>query len=82
MTTTSTTQFARFTTKLADGTTKEMALAYETFGNRSNPALVLIMGLGGQLIAWPEEFCTRLSDKGFFVIRYDNRGMIDSREFS
>jgi pimeloyl-ACP methyl ester carboxylesterase len=48
-------------------------LEYETFGKASNPAILLIMGLGGQMILWPEEFCRELADGGFHVIRYDNR---------
>jgi pimeloyl-ACP methyl ester carboxylesterase len=48
-------------------------LEYVTEGDPSNPALLLVMGLGAQLIAWPDEFVTALADRGFFVIRYDNR---------
>jgi pimeloyl-ACP methyl ester carboxylesterase len=48
-------------------------LEYETFGERADPALLLVMGLGGQLISWEEAFCRRLADRGRFVIRYDNR---------
>jgi pimeloyl-ACP methyl ester carboxylesterase len=48
-------------------------LAYQTFGERSEPALLLVMGLGAQLIHWPEEFCERLAGRGFFVVRFDNR---------
>jgi pimeloyl-ACP methyl ester carboxylesterase len=51
----------------------ELELEYETFGEASNPALLLIMGLGTQLIAWPEPLCEALAGKGFRVIRYDNR---------
>ena len=35
--------------------------------------MLLVMGLGTQMVAWPEEFCRRLAGHGFFVIRYDNR---------
>jgi pimeloyl-ACP methyl ester carboxylesterase len=45
----------------------------ETIGQRSNPALLLIMGLGMQLASWPDEFCIALADAGYFVIRFDNR---------
>src|SRR5215472_15123229 len=31
------------------------------------------MGLASQLVAWPDEFCQRLADRGYFVIRFDNR---------
>lgn len=48
-------------------------IAYETFGDSSNPAFVLIMGLGTQMIAWPDEFCQSIADAGYYVIRYDNR---------
>ena len=49
-----------------------LSIEYETFGDRANPALLLIMGVGCQLIMWPEDLCQGLADKGFFVIRYDN----------
>ena len=48
-------------------------LEYETFGNPDDPALLLVMGLGAQMIAWDEGFCQQLVDAGFYVIRYDNR---------
>lgn len=48
-------------------------LEYETFGKPSDPAVLLIMGLGGQLTLWPESFCRLLADGGCYVIRYDNR---------
>src|SRR3954447_3661635 len=43
-------------------------LCYETFGDRSDPALLLIMGLGTQMVAWREDFCRALADRGFLVI--------------
>jgi len=46
---------------------------YETFGEPGNPPLLLVMGLGAQMITWPEEFCRKLAQRGFYVIRYDNR---------
>lgn len=48
-------------------------LAYETFGDRADPAVVLVMGLGTQMIAWPDELCETLAAGGRFVVRYDNR---------
>ena len=48
-------------------------IEYETFGDASNPPILLIMGLGAQLLLWPEEFCRALADAGHYVIRYDNR---------
>jgi pimeloyl-ACP methyl ester carboxylesterase len=48
-------------------------LEYDTFGDRNGPPLVLIMGLGAQLIDWPVGFATQIADHGFRVIRFDNR---------
>jgi pimeloyl-ACP methyl ester carboxylesterase len=46
---------------------------YDDVGDLNAPALLLIMGLGTQMIGWPEAFCGRLADRGFRVIRFDNR---------
>jgi len=48
-------------------------IEYETFGDASDPALLLVMGFTAQLIGWDEAFCRALADRGFHVIRYDNR---------
>ena len=48
-------------------------IAYETFGDPTDPAIFLVMGLGTQMLAWPVEMCTALADAGHFVVRYDNR---------
>src|SRR5258706_1709514 len=48
-------------------------IEYETFGDPKSVPLLLIGGLGSQLVSWDEEFCEQLRDRGFFVIRYDNR---------
>lgn len=48
-------------------------LEYETFGDPADAPLLLVMGLGAQLVSWDEEFCRSLVDRGFFVIRFDNR---------
>jgi len=48
-------------------------LEYEDMGPREAPAIVLVMGLGMQLIAWPDKFCAALVERGFRVIRFDNR---------
>jgi pimeloyl-ACP methyl ester carboxylesterase len=50
-----------------------ITLCYETFGAPTDPAILLIMGLGTQMVAWREDFCRQLVERGFFVIRYDNR---------
>jgi pimeloyl-ACP methyl ester carboxylesterase len=51
----------------------EVQLAYQSIGRDSDPALLLVMGLGGQLIHWPDEVLVRLCQQGFRVIRFDNR---------
>ncbi len=48
-------------------------LAYETLGDPADPALLLVMGLGMQLIHWDRELCELLAGRGFHVIRFDNR---------
>jgi pimeloyl-ACP methyl ester carboxylesterase len=59
----------------------DVELCYETFGDRDDPALLLIMGLGTQMIGWHEDFCRQLVERGFFVIRYDNRDSGRSTHF-
>jgi len=51
----------------------ELELCYETFGRSEDPPLLLVMGLGTQMVGWPEGFCRALVDRGLHVIRYDNR---------
>ena len=51
----------------------DVTLCYETFGDPSDPAMLLIMGLGTQMVGWHEDFCRRLASEGFHVIRFDNR---------
>jgi len=58
-------------TQVAD--LKEVHLAYQSIGRNSDPVLILVMGLGGQLIHWPDEVVVALCQQGFRVIRYDNR---------
>jgi pimeloyl-ACP methyl ester carboxylesterase len=48
-------------------------LEYDTFGDPADPALLLVMGLGAQLIDWPEDFAREIAGHGFHVIRFDNR---------
>lgn len=56
-------------------------LVYERFGNEQDPTIVLIMGLGMQMISWPDDFCRMLSERGFQVIRFDNRDTGKSTKF-
>jgi len=51
----------------------DIDIAYETFGDQSQPALLLVMGLATQMIAWHDDFCAELAGHGFHVIRFDNR---------
>src|SRR5579863_4724622 len=50
-----------------------ITIEYETEGDPAAPPLLLIMGLGAQLTAWDDRFVTKVADRGFWVIRYDNR---------
>lgn len=50
-----------------------LELEYDTFGDPTGRPLLLVMGLGTQMIAWDEEFCGALVDRGHHVIRFDNR---------
>jgi pimeloyl-ACP methyl ester carboxylesterase len=52
---------------------RNIELEYDHFGNPADPALLLIMGFTAQMVAWDEEFCKQLADRGHFVIRFDNR---------
>jgi len=51
----------------------DIDLCYETFGDATDPALLLIMGLGTQMLGWREDLCEQLAGRGFHVIRFDNR---------
>jgi pimeloyl-ACP methyl ester carboxylesterase len=53
----------------------------QTFGQPENPCILLIMGLGMQLVAWPEGFCQQLVGQGFYVVRFDNRDVGLSTHF-
>ena len=57
------------------GTTAEddLEIHYEDMGDPSDPPVLLIMGLGAQLLLWRKGFCERLVNQGYRVIRYDNR---------
>jgi pimeloyl-ACP methyl ester carboxylesterase len=62
-------------------TANGIQIEYECFGDQSNPPLLLIMGLGAQMIVWDTEFCEQLADRGFRVIRFDNRDVGLSTHF-
>jgi len=48
-------------------------IAFERFGEPEAPPVLLIMGLGAQMLAWPDQFCVTLAGHGLHVIRFDNR---------
>ncbi len=56
-------------------------IAYETLGRHDGEPMLLVMGLGMQMLAWPEEFCTALVERGFAVARFDNRDVGLSTHF-
>ena len=56
-------------------------IEYETAGSKSDPALLLVMGLGAQLTIWPDALFEGLAKRGFFVIRFDNRDTGLSTDF-
>jgi pimeloyl-ACP methyl ester carboxylesterase len=53
--------------------TGEVEIAYQTLGDPSGTPLLLVMGLGMQLIHWDLELCEELAERGYHVIRFDNR---------
>jgi pimeloyl-ACP methyl ester carboxylesterase len=57
-------------------------LCYDTFGDPAAAPLLLVMGLGGQMIQWDEAFCTQLAERGFHVVRFDNRDVGRSQRFT
>lgn len=63
-------------------TANGVTLEYETYGNKSDPALLLVMGLGAQLTLWPIELVEALVARGLYVIRHDNRDIGLSTKFT
>lgn len=60
----------------------EVALCTQSFGSKTDPAILLIMGATASMVWWDEEFCKQLADNGFFVIRYDNRDVGKSTTYT
>ncbi len=48
-------------------------IAYETFGDPADETMLLIMGLGVQMLGWDEQLCRTLAGRGYHVVRFDNR---------
>ncbi|MHA2109654.1 MAG: alpha/beta fold hydrolase [Candidatus Hodarchaeales archaeon] len=59
----------------------DLKICYDTFGEDTNPPILLIMGLGEQMITWEEEFCKEIASHSYFVIRFDNRDVGLSTKF-
>ena len=59
-----------------------LRIAYETFGNPTDPTILLVAGLYNQLVRWPVELCELLVTQGFRVVRFDNRdiGLTDKMD--
>jgi pimeloyl-ACP methyl ester carboxylesterase len=51
----------------------EIELCYQTFGAEDDPPLLMVMGLGAQMVWWDDELCETLAARGRRVIRFDNR---------
>lgn len=62
-------------------TANGIQIEYDTFGDSSMPPLLLIMGLGRQMIFWDEKLCEMLAGQGLYVIRFDNRDVGLSTKF-
>jgi pimeloyl-ACP methyl ester carboxylesterase len=56
-------------------------IVYDTFGEPSASPMLLVHGLGAQMIAWDDDFCAGLASQGFWVIRFDNRDVGLSTKF-
>ena len=56
-------------------------IAYQTFGSASRPTMLLVMGLGAQMMGWDDGFCELLASCGYHVIRFDNRDVGHSTYF-
>lgn len=50
-----------------------ITICHESFGDEDDPSLLLVMGLGTQMVAWNDDFCSEVAARGFHVIRFDNR---------
>lgn len=61
------------TTSAATADANGIRLAYETFGDPGDPTVLLVMGLGSSMLGWEDDFCLALVDRGFHVVRFDNR---------
>jgi len=51
----------------------DVEICWQRFGDADDPPMMLIMGIGGQMILWPDGLCEELATRGFGVVRFDNR---------
>ena len=56
-------------------------ICYDTFGDPTDPTILLVMGLGSQMVHWPEDFCALLAGRRHHVVRFDNRDTGESTWF-
>src|SRR5262245_28648443 len=56
-------------------TNGDCKIYYETFGDRNNPALLMVNGLGSQSINYKDAWCEKFAERGLYTIRFDNRDM-------
>ncbi|MHA1193627.1 MAG: alpha/beta fold hydrolase [Promethearchaeota archaeon] len=66
---------------MPEANVNNIKIEYETIGDPISKPLLLIAGLGSQLLAWSDEMCENLANRGFFVIRFDNRDVGLSTKF-
>lgn len=57
-------------------------ICYQSFGDPSAAPMILVMGLGAQMLQWDDEFCVQLAARGFWVVRFDNRDVGQSTHLS
>jgi len=62
-------------------TESDLRICYQTFGDPGDPTLLLVMGLSGPMIWWPDDMCRWLAVEGFHVVRFDNRDAGRSTHF-
>jgi pimeloyl-ACP methyl ester carboxylesterase len=60
----------------------DVTIAYERIGPAGGEPLLLVMGLGMQMLSWPDELCAMLADRGYCVVRFDNRDVGESTHWT
>ena len=59
--------------RMSRATANGLEIEYDAFGDPGAAPLLLINGLGAQMVGWDEDFCRLLAKRGFYVVRFDNR---------